>query len=156
MDCALASAAGARRALQYALNHTSTRKTFGSTLSSHPLMENLLTDLCIESDAHVMTSMRVAAAFDAIQKGKADKQEQEFFRVAVSVAKYYITKRLPHFTYECMECLGGNSFVEDFPLAKLFRHSPLNSIWEGSESSLSLSLNQNNPKPIRLTNPNRN
>ena len=123
MDCAIGSAAGAKRfflvhfvlpckkvlklrlyhhycrALQYALNHTNTRRAFGTELSNQPLMANVLTALCIESEAHTLTSMRVAKAFDEIDKGTASKEEEEFFRVAVSVAKYYITKRCPNFAH---------------------------------------------------------
>lgn len=75
-----------------------------------------------------------------IENGKADKLEQEFFRVAIPIAKYYVTKRQPNFTYECMEAWGGNGFVEDQPMAKLFRQSPLNSIWEGSGNVIVLDV----------------
>ena len=84
------------------MNHTNTRHAFGTALCNHPLMANVLTALCVESEAHTLTSMRIAKAFDEIDKGTASKEEEEFFRVAVSVAKYYITKRCPNFTYEAM------------------------------------------------------
>lgn len=71
-------------------------------------MQNLLADLCVESEAHTLTALRVASAFGSIENGTADEGEKGFFRVAVSVAKYYITKRQPGFTYECMEVFGGS------------------------------------------------
>lgn len=102
-------------------------------------MENLLTDLCIEAEAHTITSVYLAGIFDEAEHS-SDESKRELFRIVVSVAKYYITKRQPNFTYECMEVFGGNGFVEDQPMAKLFRHSPLNSIWEGSGNVIALDV----------------
>lgn len=104
-----------------------------------PLMENVLTDLCIEAEASGLMGIRMAMAFDDYYNTN-DVEAQEFFRVGVSVSKYYVTKRLPQFTFECMECMGGNGFVEDFQMARLFRHSPLNSIWEGSGNVIALDV----------------
>eukprot|EP01033_Poteriospumella_lacustris_P003077 gene3077-2254_t len=147
LDCTLGSAGGARRALQVALNHAASRKAFGKTLIEQPLMQNVLTDLAVEAEAATWTAMRMAMAFDAtynnhpglVQCSSAE-EAQELFRIGVTVSKYQVTKRLPQFTYECMEQMGGNGFVEDFPMAKLFRHSPLNAIWEGSGNVIALDL----------------
>jgi putative acyl-CoA dehydrogenase len=109
-------------------------------------MRNVLTDLCVESEAHTFNAFYVAQAFDRYNRGsngtgeKCSEEERELFRIAVTVSKYYVTKRLPGFTYECMEAMGGNGFVEDFPMARLFRHSPLNSIWEGSGNVIALDI----------------
>lgn len=142
LDCTLGSAATNRRALQLALNHTSERSAFGHRLIDQPLMRSVLADLCIESEAHTLTAMRMAAAFDRYYDStdSADEQEKNTFRIGVTVSKYFVTKRSPAFVYECMETMGGNGFVEDFPMAKLFRHSPLNSIWEGSGNVIALDI----------------
>jgi putative acyl-CoA dehydrogenase len=110
-------------------------------------MQNVLTDLCIETEASAVMAMRMSAAYDAYYNGNPSivncdgmEQAQELFRIGVTVSKYYVTKRLPHLTYECMESLGGNGFTEDWPMAKLFRHSPLNSIWEGSGNVIALDI----------------
>lgn len=140
LDCTLGGAGGARRALMLALNHTDTRSAFGKKLSAQPLMKNVLTDLCIEAEAHTLTAMRMAAAFDRYEKSDSSENERNLFRVGVSVSKYYVTKRQANFAYECMETFGGNGFTEDFQMAKLFRHSPLNSIWEGSGNVIVLDV----------------
>jgi putative acyl-CoA dehydrogenase len=93
------------------------RKAFGHCLIKQPLMRNLLTDLCIESEAHTFNAMYMARAFDRYYTANNDV-ERELFRIGVSVSKYYVTKRLPGFVYECMEAMGGNGYVEDFPMAR--------------------------------------
>ena len=102
-------------------------------------MQNVLADLCIEAEAHTLTALSMAAIFDKAEKSK-NEYDQELFRISVSIAKYFITKRQPNFVYECMETFGGNGFVEEQPMAKLFRHSPLNSIWEGSGNIIALDI----------------
>lgn len=140
LDCALGSAGNSRKALQLAINHTTTRSAFGKSLITQPLMLNVLADLCLEAEAHTLTAMRMAQAFDRSESNASNVEESELFRIGVSVSKYYITKRQPNFTYECMEAHGGNGFVEDFPIGKLYRHSPLNSIWEGSGNVVALDV----------------
>ena len=106
-------------------------------------MVNVLADLCVEAEAHTLTAMRIADAYDKYNRPGntgGNDQELDFFRVGVSIAKYYVCKRQPAFTYECLEIFGGNGFVEDFPVAKLFRQSPLNSIWEGSGNVIALDI----------------
>ncbi|RYG59446.1 hypothetical protein EON64_20210, partial [archaeon] len=105
-----------------------------------PLMQNVLADLCVESEAHSMLSMYAASLYDMYYNQKGSERGRELFRVSVAVSKYYVTKRLPPFTYECLEALGGNGFVEDFPLARMFRHSPLNAVWEGSGNVIALDI----------------
>jgi putative acyl-CoA dehydrogenase len=124
LDCTLGSAALMRRALVEALHHCLYREAFGRSLLEHALMRNVLADLALESEAATLLAMRVARAFD--------ENDAAFARLAVAVAKYWTSKRTPVHVGEALECLGGNGFVEDFPMARLYREAPLNSIWEGS------------------------
>ena len=146
LDCCIGAAGSSRRALQVALGHTATREAFGSKLLQQPLMENLMAELCVEAEAHTLCALKLARAYgDAFaahtEAGAADaEEEQEIFRVGVAIMKYYSTKAQPQFVYECLESLGGNGFTENWPLAKLFRHSPLNSIWEGSGNVVALDV----------------
>jgi putative acyl-CoA dehydrogenase len=127
LDCAAGSAAIMRQAVAQAVHHTAHRSAFGDLLIDKPLMRNVLADLALESEAATTTVLRLAASYDA-----ATDSERHFRRIAVPLAKYWITKRTPVLTGEALECLGGNGYVEDSGLPRLFRESPLNSIWEGS------------------------
>jgi len=139
LDCALGAAGGARRAVQIALNHASERKAFGQVLMEQPLMENLLADLCVSAEACTLSAMRMASAYGK-SECDGDEHEGNLFRAGVAILKYYNCKLQPQIAYECLEVLGGNGFVEDHPMAKLFRHSPLNSVWEGSGNVLALDV----------------
>jgi len=121
-------------------------------------MQNLLADLCIDAEAQTLMSMKMAhlyshakAAIHQAEEPDGSKAVMEdenmsaesaadLFRVGVAVTKYFGTKRLPQFMYECMEAHGGNGFVEDLPMAKLYRHAPLNAIWEGSGNVIALDV----------------
>lgn len=145
MDCTLGAAGGSRKALMLALNHAASRNAFGASLNAHPLMQNVLTDLCVEAEAHTLTAFHMAQLFSdfeskVISGGSDCDRAGELFRTAVSVAKYYVTKRQPNFVYECMEIMGGNGYVQDFQMESLFRQSPLNSIWEGSGNVMALDV----------------
>jgi putative acyl-CoA dehydrogenase len=129
LDCVLGSAALMRQAVAQAAHHASYRQVFGKRLLEQPLMQNVLADLAIESEAALVLAMRLARAFDA---SAADADEQAFARLATPVAKYWVCKRAPAQVGEALECLGGNGYVEEFLLARLYRQAPLNSIWEGS------------------------
>ena len=133
-----------KRAVMEAMNYTANRSAFGAPLSQQPLMQNVLADLCVESEAHTLTAMRMARLFNDsnthARSGDSDHESGHIFRVGVAVSKYYITKRLPNLTYECMEAHGGNGFVEDFPMARMYRHAPLNAIWEGSGNVMTLDV----------------
>lgn len=133
LDCSLGSAGAMHRALQIAANHCASRHSFGSSLIDQPLMQTLLLDLSVESKAATLLSMRMARAFD-------DPQQVALSRLGVAVTKFHVCKRQPQFIYECMEILGGNGFVENWPLARMFRASPLNAIWEGSGNVMSLDV----------------
>ncbi|MEU4093414.1 acyl-CoA dehydrogenase family protein [Streptomyces sp. NPDC026673] len=127
LDCATGSAALMRQAVAQAVHHAGHRSAFGGLLIDKPLMRNVLADLALESEAATTTVLRLAAAYDA-----GSEQERHFLRLAVPVSKYWITKRCAPLVAEALECLGGNGYVEESGLPRLFRESPLNSVWEGS------------------------
>lgn len=145
LDCVIGSSGYGRRALQHSLVHATKRQAFGKVLNKQPLMQNVLADLCLEAQANTLTSLHLSSIFDqAVRERYSSNKEgtpnDDLFRIAVTVAKYWITKRLPQFTYECMEALGGNGYVEDFPLAVMYRQAPLNAIWEGSGNVIALDV----------------
>ncbi|AYC37749.1 acyl-CoA dehydrogenase family protein [Streptomyces griseorubiginosus] len=127
LDCALGSAGLMRQAVAQAIHHCTHREAFGGKLVDKPLMRNVLADLALESEAATTLALRLAAAYD-----RGDEQERAFLRIAVPVAKYWITKRCTPLVAEAAECLGGNGYVEESGLPRLVRESPLNSIWEGA------------------------
>jgi putative acyl-CoA dehydrogenase len=129
LDCMLGSAAIMRMALAQAIHHCRHRRAFGKRLVEQPVMRNVLADLAIESEAALVFAMRVARAVDAAPH---DAAEAAFARIATAIGKYWICKRAPAFVNEAQECLGGNGYVEESILARLYRQAPLNSIWEGS------------------------
>ena len=129
LDCMLGSSALMRMALAQALHHARHRSAFGRRLVEHPLMANVLADLALEAEAAIALSMRIARAVDA---GPRDGSEAAFARVATAIGKYWICRRAPVFVNEAQECLGGNGYVEESILPRLYRQAPLNSIWEGS------------------------
>jgi putative acyl-CoA dehydrogenase len=130
LDCALGSAAGMRFGTAMATHHAAHRSAFGRLLADQPLMQNVLADLCVESEAATIATMRLARAYDESIDG--DGGATEFKRLANAVLKYWICKRGPAHAVEALECLGGNGYVEDSGMPRLYRESPLASIWEGS------------------------
>ncbi|MQA04850.1 MAG: DNA alkylation response protein [Streptosporangiales bacterium] len=132
LDCVAGSAAIVRQAAVRATHYAHGRTAFGSTLIDKPLMRNVLTDLAVESEAATALLMRLAAA--------ADADEQALLRIALPVAKFWVCKRAPGMIAEALECFGGNGYVEDWGMARLYREAPLNSIWEGSGSVNALDL----------------
>lgn len=127
LDCVIGSASLMRQALTQAAHHAEHRSAFGALLIDQPLMRNVLADLALESEAATTLTLRLAAAYDA-----GTDQERAFLRIAVPVAKYWVTKRCTPMVAEALECLGGNGYVEESGMPRLLRESPLNSIWEGS------------------------
>jgi putative acyl-CoA dehydrogenase len=130
LDCVIGSAAGFRAGVAHATNHTAHRSAFGKLLIEQPLMRNVLADLCVESEAATISGLRLARAYDEVAAG--DEGAREFRRLANAVLKYWLCKRAPSHAVECLECLGGNGYVEESGMPRLFRESPLASIWEGS------------------------
>ncbi|MBE0622407.1 MAG: acyl-CoA dehydrogenase family protein [Burkholderiales bacterium] len=128
-DIVVASAGMMRGALNQALHHCEHRHAFGKRLAQQPLMQNVLADLALETEAATLLAMRLARALD---RSSHDPQERLLSRILTPVAKYWLAKRSPAFMFEAMECLGGNGYVEEAPLARFYREAPVNSIWEGS------------------------
>ncbi len=135
LDCAVGSAGAMRQAVAQALHHTRHRAAFGKRLIEQPLMKNVLADLAVESEAATVLAMRLARAYDSSDEGEA-----RFRRIATAVAKYWTCKRAVALVAEALECLGGNGFVEDSFMPRLYRESPLNSIWEGSGNVICLDV----------------
>ena len=134
LDCAIGSTGIMRAALSQAMHHTSQRAAFGKLLRQQPLMMNVLADMALETEAATALSMRLARAFDA----QEDESESLLRRLLTPVAKLWICKRCPTLVAEAMEAHGGNGYVEEGPMPRLFRQSPLNSIWEGSGNVMCL------------------
>ncbi len=137
LACVAGSASLIRQALSKAIHHTRGRSAFGARLYEQPLMRNVLCDLALEAEASCALTFRMAQAFD---RQHDDDNERGLARLGVTVAKYFVCKRTPEFVYEAMECTGGNGYVEESGFPRLFRESPLNSIWEGSGNVMSLDV----------------
>jgi putative acyl-CoA dehydrogenase len=137
LDCVIGSASLMRQALVQAIHHARHRKAFGDFLVDQPLMQNVLADLALESEAATVLMMRLARAFDARD---ADAGERGFARLGTAAAKYWVSKRGPSQVNEALECLGGNGYVEESILPRLYREAPLNSIWEGSGNVICLDI----------------
>ncbi|GAB2456647.1 acyl-CoA dehydrogenase family protein [Xylanimonas ulmi] len=135
LDCVHGSAAGMRQSVAEALWHARHRAAFGALLVDQPAMTAVLADLALESEAATLSSMRLAAAYDA-----ETEQERAFRRLATAVVKYWVCKRGPGHAYEAMECLGGNGYTEAFPLGRRYREQPVMAIWEGSGNVIALDV----------------
>lgn len=127
-DCMIGSSAGMRMAASQALHHCAVRSAFGKVLNQQPLMQNVLADLALESEAALTLTMRMARAMD----NRADEHEDLLVRLVTAVGKYWICKRTPGHAYEAMECIGGSGVMEDSMMPRLYREAPVNAIWEGS------------------------
>ncbi|HKI67458.1 MAG TPA: acyl-CoA dehydrogenase family protein [Solirubrobacterales bacterium] len=157
LDCVIGAATGYRAGVAQALNHVSQRAAFGKTLIDQPLMRNVIADLCVESEAATISAMRLARSYDESQTaassaparpGESDmdpsslprpgaagnnpEEAAHFKRIANAVLKYWLCKRQPWHAVECLECFGGNGYVEESGMPRLYREAPLASIWEGS------------------------
>lgn len=138
LDCLIGAASGMRRGVVQAAHHATHRKAFGKYLIDQPLMRNVLADLAVESEAASLLMMRLAGAHDRATRG--DEAEAAFLRLALAVGKYWVCKRWPAHAAEAMECFGGNGFIEESQMPRLFRESPLNGIWEGSGNVAALDV----------------
>jgi putative acyl-CoA dehydrogenase len=130
LDCVLSAATGLRAGAVEAAHHAMHRSAFGAHLADQPLMANVLADLAVESEAATVVAFRLAGATDRAAAG--DEQEAAFRRLALAVTKYWVCKRAPAHAAEALECLGGNGYVEESGMPRLYREAPLASIWEGS------------------------
>jgi putative acyl-CoA dehydrogenase len=130
LDCVLGAATGMRLGVTHAAYHAAHRTAFGARLAGQPLMASVLADLAIESEAATTVALRLAGATDRAQRG--DEREAAFRRLALAVTKYWVCKQVPAHAAEALECLGGNGYVEESGMPRLYREAPLGSIWEGS------------------------
>jgi putative acyl-CoA dehydrogenase len=135
-DNATATAGLMRQCVAQAIHHACQRSAFGRLLIDQPLMRNVLADLALECESHIVLVMRLARAFDA----QDDESEAMLRRVLTPVAKYWVCKRAPTVIAETMEVLGGNGYIEEGPIARRYREAPLNSIWEGSGNIMCLDV----------------
>ena len=136
LDCIVSSAALMRLGLSTAIHHCQQRKVFGKALTEQPLMLSVLADLALDSEAATQLAFRLAGAFDR----QHTEHERAFARVMTPIAKYWVCKIAPNFSYEAMECLGGNGYVEENGLARIYREAPVNAIWEGSGNVMGLDV----------------
>ena len=136
-DIVIASAGMMRAALNQALHHAAHRQAFGRRLVEHALMQNVLADIALECEAATLLAFRLARAFDGAGH---DEREKLLVRLMTPVAKYWLCKRCPPVAVEAMECIGGNGYVEEAPLARLYREAPVNGIWEGSGNVICLDV----------------
>lgn len=147
-DCMIGSAGQMRQAVAQITHHCRQRSAFGKTLDKQALMQNVLADLIIEHEAATALSMRMARALDL---GDNNEQEKHLVRMGTAIGKYWICKRAPGHAYEAMECIGGSGVMEDHIMPRLFRESPINSIWEGSGNVQCLDMlraTQRNPESM--------
>jgi putative acyl-CoA dehydrogenase len=137
LDCAIASAGIMRMALAQALHHARYRSVFQKRLTDQPMMRAVLADMALDVDAATALVMRLARSFDL---ATADPREAARARLLTPAAKYWVCKTTPGFIYEAMECLGGNGYVEESLLPRLYREAPVNAIWEGSGNVMCLDV----------------
>jgi putative acyl-CoA dehydrogenase len=144
LDCVIGAAAGMRAGVVNATHHAAHRSAFGKLLIDQPLMRNVLADLCLESEAATTLALRLARAYDEAHAdaaaGEDSSDAQLFKRLATAVAKYWVCKRAPNHAFEALECHGGNGYVEESGMPRLYREAPLASIWEGSGNVISLDV----------------
>ncbi|RWE02974.1 DNA alkylation response protein [Mesorhizobium sp.] len=137
LDCAVASSAIMRAGLAEAVHHARHRQVFGTNLIDQPLMQRVLADMALDVAAATALSFRLARSFD---EAASDRGEAAFARAMTPVVKYWVCKIAPQLLYEAMECLGGNGYVEEAPLARYYGEAPVNAIWEGSGNVMALDV----------------
>jgi putative acyl-CoA dehydrogenase len=140
LDCVIGTAAGMRWGVANATWHAAHRSAFGKRLIDQPLMRNVLADLCIESEAATALAMRLARAYDEAALPGAAGHARHFRRLATAIGKYWVCKRGPGHAFEALECHGGNGYVEESGMPRLYREMPLSSIWEGSGNVMALDV----------------
>jgi putative acyl-CoA dehydrogenase len=136
-DCAIASAGLMRSGLAHALHHARHRSVFQKHLADQPLMQAVLSDMALHVEASIALVMRLCRSFD---RAPAEASEAAYMRLLTPAIKYWVCKNAPGFLYEAMECLGGNGYVEEGILARHYRESPVNAIWEGSGNVMCLDV----------------
>ncbi|MFL2986936.1 MAG: acyl-CoA dehydrogenase family protein [Candidatus Poriferisodalaceae bacterium] len=139
-----------RQAVSQAGWHVANREAFGATLIDKPLMQNVLADLEIEVEAATLMITRLSGAHERME---VDEREQAFARLATPVAKYWLTKQSNPVVREALECVGGNGYVEDSMMPRLYREAPLNAIWEGAGNVIALDIGRaasRNPESVDI------
>jgi putative acyl-CoA dehydrogenase len=137
LDFAIGSAGLMRQCLTLALRHTTTRNAFGTTIAGRPMMTNVLANMAVEVEAATLMALRAAKATDQL----ADTEHEKFLaRVATPAAKFFNCSRAPSIAYEALQCHGGNGFIEENPMARLYREAPLNSVWEGTANMMCMDV----------------
>lgn len=137
LDFAVASAGLMRLALTLALNHCQSRTAFRSSIAERPMQRNVLADLAVDCEASTLMALRLARAADGMD---ADPAERALVRIGTPMAKFWNCKRAPAFVAEALECHGGNGFIEESPVARLYREAPLNAIWEGTSNMMCMDV----------------
>jgi putative acyl-CoA dehydrogenase len=137
LDCAVASAALMRAGLSEAVHHARQRRVFGTPLIEQPLMQRVLADMALDAAGAAALSLRLARSFDEAAR---DRAEAAFARTMTPVVKYWVCKTAPPLLAEAIECLGGNGYVEEGPMARAYREAPVNAIWEGSGNVMALDV----------------
>ena len=138
LDFAVGSAGLMRQALTLAVQHTTTRSAFGTSIAERPMMLNVLADMAVEVEAATLFALRVAKATDGMDKG--NEHEKLLARVATPAAKFFNCSRAPAIANETLQCHGGNGFIEENPMARLYREAPLNSVWEGTANMMCMDV----------------
>ncbi len=137
LDCTIGSAALMRAGTMQAAHHVAHRRAFGATLIDQPLMRNVVADLAVEAEASLTVALWLASLTD---HAAGDERAAQLRRLGLAVSKYYVCKRAPAHAAEALECLGGNGFVEESGMPRLYREAPLSSIWEGSGNVAALDV----------------
>ena len=137
LDFAIGSAGLMRQCLTLAIRHTTTRSAFGTTIADRPMMTNVLADMAVEVEAATLMALRVAKSTDQMANVE---HEMLLARVATPAAKYFNCSRAPSIAFEAVQCHGGNGFIEENPMARLYREAPLNSIWEGTSNMMCMDV----------------
>lgn len=137
LDFAVGSAGLMRQALTLALRHTTTRNAFGTSIAQRPMMANVLADMAVEVEAATLMALRVAKATDRMQ---LDEHERLLARIATPAAKYFNCSRAPAIANEALQCHGGNGFIEENAMARVYREAPLNSVWEGTANMMCMDV----------------
>jgi putative acyl-CoA dehydrogenase len=146
LDFAIGSAGLMRQSLTLALQHTTTRRAFSTTIADRPMMTNVLADMAVEVEAATLMALRVARATDDLD---SVEHERLLARVATPAAKFFNCSRAPSIAYEALQCHGGNGFIEENPMARLYREAPLNSVWEGSANMMCMDVRRSMMKDAR-------
>jgi putative acyl-CoA dehydrogenase len=146
LDFAVGSAGLMRQALTLALRHTTTRGAFGSSIAERPMMTNVLADMAVEVEAATLMALRVAKATDLME---SNEQERLLARVATPTAKFFNCSRAPSIAYEALQCHGGNGFIEENPMARIYREAPLNSVWEGTANMMCMDVRRAMSKDVK-------